>query len=70
MYYHLFTIITKTNDVYLYNSMCIGDMVLREIFSKDSVKVISSEGEYVDIPTSSIADIKYKDVELKDTLEF
>ena len=69
MHYHLIKIITKDNDLYIFYSVFNGNRVLREIFSKDSVKVISSEGEYVDIPTSSIADVKYEELEFNYTFK-
>ncbi|ANT44689.1 hypothetical protein HOR18_gp026 [Staphylococcus phage vB_SscM-1] len=70
MHYHLIKIITKNNDLYIYYSVFNNDKVLREIFSKDKINVISSNGEYVEIPTSSIADIKYEELEFKYILKF
>lgn len=71
MHYHLIKIITKDNELYIYYSVFNGNRVLREIFSKDSVKVISSEGgsEYVEIPTSIIADVKYEELEFNYTFK-
>lgn len=69
MHYHLIKIITKDNELYIYYSVFNGNRVLREIFSKDSVRVISSEGEYVDIPTSSIVDVKYEELEFNYTFK-
>ncbi|QYC50913.1 hypothetical protein [Mammaliicoccus phage vB_MscM-PMS3] len=69
MHYHLIKIITKDNDLYIYYSVFNNNKVLREIFSKDSVRVISSEGEYVDIPTSIIADVKYEELEFNYTFK-
>lgn len=69
MHYYSIKIITKDNDLYIYYSVFNGNRVLREIFSKDSVRVISNDGEYVDIPTSIIADVKYEEMEFNYTFK-
>lgn len=69
MHYYSIKIITKDNDLYIYYSVFNGNRVLREIFSKDSVRVISNDGEYVDIPTSIIADVKYEELEFNYTFK-